>query len=91
MPTKVLTDTAEFHLEYDYDGSNRITEIRGTAGPRNVLVTAIRNSDNLSYQRVCVAGTTTMQTIPTGQAARLQLTVDALGRLDGVSWYIQTQ
>lgn len=90
--TKVLIyDAAQgFRVEYDYDDSTmRITTVRAVnTGSHDVRVTATRVSDGLSYQQVFLSGQTQAFLVPTTPAARLQLTLDALGRLDGVSWRI---
>jgi hypothetical protein len=90
--TKVLiSDPAQgFRIEYDYDDSVlRITTIRAVnTGGHDVRVTATRVSDGVSHQQIFEAGQTQVLVVPTGPATRLQLALDALGRLNGVSWRI---
>lgn len=82
----VLTATAR--LEIDYDNVDlRVRTVRVVnPAPRGLVITAARTNGTRTYTATAPASQTTTQSIPTTVANRLQLVVDARGRLDGVEY-----
>lgn len=78
-------------LEVQYDNvALLLTAIRCiNPTPVAVQLTATQTSNDREYTQTFPAGQTTTLTIPTGQAARLSITITANGRLDGVEYHIQ--
>lgn len=76
-------------VEVDYDDANlRVSRVRVVNDSDAAAhVTAVRLSDGLSYSQRFSARSTTFRNIPTGQADRLQFTLND-GRLDGISFEI---
>lgn len=75
-------------LEIDYDNADlRIRTVRVVnPAPRGLIVTAARTNGTRTYSATAPANQTTTVTVPTTAANRLQLVVDAQGRLDGVEY-----
>lgn len=85
----VRMDEDQFVLSFDYDDvAMQITTIRAinTNPDRGYSVTATARAVNRSSTVTIPAATTIEQPVPQGVAGRLQVTVDAAGRLRGVSW-----
>lgn len=95
IQTRILSVSTDsnnetFQVEYDYDDVDlRIRQFRGINN-QNIdhTVTAHDIAADRTYTKVCPANQTTTQNVPTGAAQRLQLFVNANGKLDGVEWSI---
>lgn len=80
------TLTALLQIDYD-DVDLRVRVVRViNPAPRGLVVTAGRTDGTRTYTATAPANQTTTQNISTGAAQRLQLVVDARGRLDGVEY-----
>lgn len=63
--------------------------INNTNGPNPIPCKATVNANGRTFETTVVPGATFQQDIPTGQANRMQLSINPdNGRLDGVSWQI---
>lgn len=81
-------ETTGARLEIDYDNIDlriRVVRVVNTA-PRGLTVTAARTNRTRTYSATAPAGQTTAVNISTTAANRLQLVLDARGRLDGVEY-----
>lgn len=91
--TKVIAvlpwdDARVARLEIDYDDVDlrvRVVRVVNPA-PRGLVITAGRTNQTRTYTATAPANQTTTQTISTTAANRLQLVLDARGRLDGVEY-----
>lgn len=81
-------ETTGARLEIDYDNVDlrvRTVRVVNTA-PRGLVVTASRTNGTRTYSATAPAGQTSAINISTTTANRLQLVLDARGRLDGVEY-----
>lgn len=81
-------ETATALLQIDYDDVDlrvRVVRVVNPA-PRGLVITAKRTDGSRTYSVTAPANQTTEQAVPTTPANRLQLVVDARGRLDGVEY-----
>jgi len=89
--TVVEFDDGRCVWAFDYDDVNlRLTRARctnGSAQPTKGTVTVVSNGR--TFSQVVAAGGSLDQAIPTGAAARLAITVDARGRVDGIDWHFE--
>jgi hypothetical protein len=83
-------DGGSFVLSFDFDDTDlRIRTIRGVnTGTRSYTVVATSTSNGRQYTATVDAGAMVEQSVPTGAAQRLQLSVTPSGKLDGVEWSI---
>lgn len=86
---RIIEDSGVAILEYDYDDVSlllRAIRVRNTT-PLVVEVTAVKTTDpnaGRTVSRTYPANATTVQNIGTGAAARINITIDSRGRMDGV-------
>lgn len=85
-------DNAAFTITYDYDDVD--LRIRAFHGDNDSLVNSAQVAAHdiaadRTYNKTCPPNTITDQNVPTGAAQRLQLFVNANGKLDGVEWSVQ--
>lgn len=75
-------------LQIDYDDVDlRVRTVRViNPAPRGLVVTAGRTDGTRTYTATAPPNQTTEVNVPTGAINRLQLNVDARGRLDGVEY-----
>lgn len=81
-------ETTFARLEIDYDNVDlrvRVVRVVNTA-PRGLIVTANRTNKTRTYSATAPAGQTSAINISTTAANRLQLVLDARGRLGGVEY-----
>lgn len=84
-------DNGAFVLSFVYDDADlRIRTIVAvnTSLTRAYDVTAVSTATGRTYTATVAAGATIEQSISTGAAQRLQLSVTPSGKLDGVEWSI---
>lgn len=83
-------DTFTVTMDYD-DVDLRIRAFHGdNRSPTNsATVSATDLSAARTYSKVCPPNVVTDQIVPTGQAQKLQLFINAAGKLDGVEWSVQ--
>ncbi len=83
------TDGTQATLQVDYDDQLlRLTLVRvinGTGRTARVTATAVANPSR-TYTLNAAPHQTSTQNIPTGAQTRLDVTVDARGRVDGVDY-----
>lgn len=79
---------AELSIDYD-NALLRLTLVRIVNDTNQVAqVTGTATADpTRTFTMQCPAGQTATQNIPTGQANRLNITIDARGRVDGVEYH----
>jgi hypothetical protein len=77
-------------MHYD-DVDLRVRDFIGdNQSPTNAAQVAAHDiANDRTYNKTCPAATVTTQNVPTGAAQRLQLFVNANGKLDGVEWSVQ--
>ena len=81
-------DTLTALLQIDYDDVTlrvRVVRVINPA-PRGLVISASRTDRSRVYSVTAPANQTTEKAVSTGAAQRLQLVVDARGRLDGVEY-----
>lgn len=91
--THVVTDSGGIRIVYDYDDANlRVLAVRvDNQSAQTCYVEAVQTISigqaptGRKYSALFLPGSLTEIPIPTGPNARLQLQVDARGRLDGIS------
>ena len=91
MPTRIIGvfDGGNVRVEIDYDASRRITALRCVNGSGLALYAeAVQVSNRRKYASTFLPNSTTEIPVPTGTAQRLQLVLNAQGRLDGVEYAI---
>jgi hypothetical protein len=80
--------TARVETDYD-DALLRILLVRCVNNtPVPVSVTATKTSNGRTVSRTFAANTTGTQNVPQGAAGRLNISIDARGRMDGVEFTI---
>ena len=75
-------------LEIDYDNVDlRVRSVRViNPAPRGLVITAARTNGTRSYSVTAPANQNSSVNVSTTSANRLQLNIDARGRLDGVEY-----
>jgi hypothetical protein len=88
MPTRLVGtwENGTIVAELDYDASNRITAVRViNSSSLDMYLEATQISNNRTYGKIFLAGTTTQIPVGNGPAERLEQFLDERGRWNGIS------
>jgi hypothetical protein len=82
-------NTATVELDYD-DGTMTLVTVRcRNQTARAVVVSGVATATGRSFSQTFAANQTSTQSIPQNQANKLDVTIDARGRLDGIEYQIR--
>jgi hypothetical protein len=81
--------TATVELDYDDVALTLVTVRCINQTARAVVVSGVATATGRSFSRTFAAFQTNTQSIPQNQANKLDITIDARGRLDGIEYQIR--